>query len=382
MRVVKAFLGALVAAALIAMWAERHTVIDAYRNEGRTSTEVQLDGVDLTFELTPIQPSPYEVVASPDTRRVAVADVFSAEVELVTEPPSDDTAAGDDSAADGDTGSSGGEPAPAPPRPSTPEVEPVAVYGGTAQLRGVVKGPDGAVPFATIRLERHTRNGSATEDVVADRNGRWAASRLHGGRYRVWSWAAEDDLATPSSTVFFLDDETTRPTDLALEQLEAEPRVTLADGGDIYVGLSGTVAVAITAQRVDEDGRVGTVGLPGTVVVFEPSSGVTASPAVAVTDDDGVARFTLHCESVGSPFVHVRHSADVKQQPSDPDRIHPFTLPACVPIPPPTTQPPATTPPAPGTQPAAGAPAAAAPPTTRPSSPPGGGTSSGGPAGG
>jgi hypothetical protein len=201
------------------------------------------------------------------------------------------------------------------------------------------------VPFATIRLERHTSEGTVTKDIVSDSNGRWATARLLGGRYRVWAWAGQDNLAMPGSDVFFLDEGVNRATDLVLDEVTDDARVALVDAGSIYVGLSGTVAISITAQRVDDDGRVVVDGLPGTVVVFEPSLGVSTSPLVAVTDADGVARFSIRCLNEGRPYVNVRHSADVRERPDDPERVHTFALPACIPIPPPP--PPTTAPPAP-----------------------------------
>ena len=343
MRVVKACLGALLASALIVMWTTRDVVIAAYANEGRSSTEVQLGGVDLTVELTPIEPSPFEVIAAPDTRREAIAQTFADEVAVAVEP---EDPAGSEPATDGDQPAEGEVAAVVTTTQPPTTVEPPPIYGGTAQLTGLVTGPDGGVPFAAVRLERHTREGTVAKDLVTDRNGRWNAARLVGGRYRVWAWSSQDDLAMPASEVFFLDDGAVRRTDLPLEEIDPEPRVTLTDRGDIYVGLSGTVAISITAQTVDPDGRVVISGLPGTLVAFDASSGVVTSPAFALTDDDGVARFTVDCLTEGRPIVHVRHSADVRIDPDDPEPIHGFALPACVPIPPPTTTtiPPAATP--------------------------------------
>ena len=312
------------------MWTNRGVVIEAYANEGQSSTEVQLGGVDLTFELSPIEASPYEVVAAPDTRRAAIAETFATEVAPAVEPAP--------ALEDGEDPSDGGGSEPpvqtVVTQPPT-TIEPPPIYGGTAQLTGLITGPEGRVPFATVRIERHTSEGTVTKDLVTDSNGRWAAARLLGGRYRVWAWAAQDDLAMPGSQVFFLDEGANRQTDLTLDEVSADPRVELIEAGSIYVGLSGTVAISITAQRVDEDGRVVVDGMPDTVVVFEPSPGVSTSPTVALTDADGVARFSVRCVDEGRPFVNVRHSADVKERPEDPDRVHSFTLPACIPIPPP-----------------------------------------------
>lgn len=339
------------------MWAKRDVVIDAYANEGRSSTAVQLGGVDLTVELTPIDSSPYEVIAAPDTRRVDVAPAFATEVALAVDPvvdPAADGSAADGPAADGRAADDpaavvdGDQPSQPPATPAPAPASPLPIYGGTAKLSGRVAGPEGPAAFATVRLERHTSQGVVTKDLVADGDGRWGTARLLGGRYRVWAWAAHESLAMSGSQVFFLDHDANRETELALDLIDADPRVALTDGGNIYVGLSGTVAVSVTSETVDPDGRVVVRGLPGTVVTFNPSAGVSASTSVAVTDDDGVARFTLQCLTEGRSIVNVRHSADVREQPTDPERVHVFALPACVPIPPP----PAPSPTSPATQPA------------------------------
>jgi len=332
-RVVKACLGSLIAAALIVMWAQRDVVGAAYANEGRSSTVVQLGGVDLTVELTPIDESPYQVLAAPDTRRVAIADIFDSEVaeaELLDQP-----GVAGEAAPDGST------PTPPSSRPNT--VSPLPIYGGTAELSGTVTGPDGPVPFATVRIQRHTSDGVVAKDLVTDSSGRWTTARLLGGRYRIWAWASHDGLAMAGSELFFLDSGEQRRFDLVVDEIDTDPRVALTDAGSIYVGLRGTVAISVTARSVDADGRVLVAGLPGTVVTFDPSHGVATSPPVAVTDADGVARFTIECLTQSRPIVHVRHSADVREDPDDPEKVHVFALPACIPIPPPP--PPTTAPP-------------------------------------
>src|SRR6476619_71159 len=55
---------------------------------------------------------------------------------------------------------------------------------GTAHLAGVVKGPNGPVPGAVVRLEHLIGDGTTT-DVVSGPDGTYDAPNIAGGRYRV-----------------------------------------------------------------------------------------------------------------------------------------------------------------------------------------------------
>lgn len=316
MRVVKAALGVGMVLALSAMWLQRDVVLAAYADGGRSSTDVRLDGLELEVALTPLSPSPYDVTPGPDTRQASIGGAFD---RPAADPgPASPAVAGEE----GDA---------SPPGPTT-TVAPPPIHGGTARLTGVVVGPDGPVSFATVRLERHTVEGTVVKDVTTDAVGTWTAARLLGGRYRVRAWA-QGRLTMPGSEVLFLAEAETRQLELSLEAIEDQPVMSVFDGGDIYLGLTGQIAVSVTVRTVDDDGLIVVSGLPGAVVLLQPSPQVTATPMVAIADHDGVARFTLRCNQLGPVTAFVQHQDDIAS----------FPLPSCVPLPPPPPPPPPAT---------------------------------------
>ncbi|MGF1595659.1 MAG: hypothetical protein ACFCVK_01815 [Acidimicrobiales bacterium] len=290
MRVVKAILALTLIVGLGVMWSERSHLVDAYTSTEARAVPVRLDGLDLAMEPSEIEPSPYTVAVAPDTRRVAL--------DLT--------------------------PDDGPP----PEANDVAVTGGTGRLSGVVTGADGPARSATVRLERHTDEGVATVDLRTDAAGRWSAGRLLGGRYRVRAWQG-DIAASPGSQVLFLHDRASVELPLTVAPVDPTPVMTFADGGDIHVGLTGTVAVSVTAATVDENGIAVVAGLAGAIVTLTPSPGVTLTPPVVVADTDGVARFTMTCNGLGTASATATHDGASTT----------FGLPRCIPLPPPPPPP-------------------------------------------
>ena len=258
----RVILGAGLVAGLSLAWFNRHAVVEAYSpSPPEAAVDIKLSGLDLTVEPSPMPLSPYTVDPAPDTRDQPVS---------VTSDP----------------------------EPVEP-VAPLALAGGTAVLGGSVTGPEGPVPHATVRLERHTTAGISSHDVQAGDDGQWSATNLLGGRYRVRAWLV-GEYTTAGSQVFFLNDDEPVTLDLAVESVDDVAGMSLVDGGDIYVGLTGTVAVTVTSQTVDTDGYVVVSGSAGAIVTLVPSAGVTVSPAPAIADADGVARFVVRCDRAGS----------------------------------------------------------------------------------
>jgi hypothetical protein len=286
----RAALGAGIVAGLSLAWFHREVVLDAYALEPEPKVDIKLSGLDLTVEPSPVPRSPFVVEGPADTRDRTVT---------VTSDPEED------------------EPPPV-----------VASIDGTAELSGLVVGPEGPVPFATVRLERHTTAGMSTHDVSADETGRWSSPDLLGGRYRVRSWLA-GEYRTGQSHVLFVDDDEPLELDLEVEPVDEGAKLTFSDGGAIYVGLSGTVAVTVTQQSVDADGYVVVAGVPGAVVTLAASAGVTVSPPVAVADGAGVARFVVSCQRPG-PMTGITSYGEEAVW---------VALPECLP-PPPVTAPP------------------------------------------
>jgi hypothetical protein len=277
-------LGAGLLAGLSLAWFQRHAVVDAYSLEADPAIDIRLSGVDLTVEASPVPRSPFLVDPGPDTRQQPIT--VTADHEQIEAPAE------------------------------------LAFSAGSATLRGVVTGPDGPVPSAVVRLERHTTVGMTSDDVEADEGGQWSAPELLGGRYRVRAWLT-GEYGTAGSEVLFLNEGQSLTLDLAVDPVEDRARLSLVDSGDIHVGFTGTVAVTVTRQSVDADGYVVMSGVPGAAVTLEPSAGVTVSPATASADPDGVARFVIRCEQAGAKFAVARHEAEATW----------YALPDCLPTP-------------------------------------------------
>lgn len=282
-------------------------VSGAYTNPSAPAADIQLTGIDLAIETTPIGPSPYVAVPAPDTRAQSL--------DLAYEPP------------------------------AAPRAEPT-ITGGRATLSGTVTLPDGPAGGATIRLERHTADGVALADVTAGPDGGWKAAAIQGGRYRVRAWLKGQATMTGSS-VFFLGGDERRPLDFTLDPVDTTPRMSFSKKGDIYLGGTGTVAVSVKVRSVDDDGVAVTNGLAGAIITLAPTGSATLGPgtgapvpgasATVTADGDGVARFVLTCNALGPSTAVVTHQ----------DQRMTVDLPACVPVPPPptTVADPAATPP-------------------------------------
>ncbi len=272
-------------------------VSGAYTHPSAPAADVQLTGIDLAVETTPVGPSPYLITPAPDTRAQSL--------ELAYEPPAGPTA-----------------------KPT--------ITGGRATLSGTVTLPTGPAAGATIRLERHTPEGVAMADVTAGPDGTWKAGGIQGGRYRVRAWLKGQATMTGSS-VFFLGGDERHPLDFALDPVDTTPKMSFSKKGDIFLGGTGTVAVSVKVRTVDDEGVAVTNGLAGAIITLTPTGSATlgagtAAPvpgasATATADGDGVARFVLTCNTLGTTSAVITHQ----------DQRATVDLPACIPVPPPPT---------------------------------------------
>lgn len=295
MWVVKPVLTIAVLAGLAVAWNNLDGVVAAYERQGRSSAEIRLTGVDLTFRAAPLGPSPYVAPRLPSSGVEAGPAGPPAVLAFVPREPAE----------------------PEPPLP-------VELRGGAARIGGVVSGPDGPVGGATVLVERHTTTGSATTRVVTGADGRWSLQRLLGGRYRIRAWVP-GWMGMERSEVRFVANGERVDLPISLVAVDTEPKVAVVGAGDIFLGLTGSVAVTLTTTTVDEEGRIVVAGVGGVPIDLTIDQRVTAASTTAVTDDDGVARFVLRCEELGRPTAAVGFD----------DRIEPVTLPSCVAVPPP-----------------------------------------------
>lgn len=204
-----------------------------------------------------------------------------------------------------------------------PTVAPISLTGGTATLAGVVTGPDGPVPGATVRIERFVGSDVGTVELTTTASGAFTLPGAQGGRYRVRAWRAPS-LAQPSSDVSFVADGEQRSYNLALDA----PSGRAIDLDWSYSGwvLGGTpwVSVSVAEPYVNSNGQValhGAAGLPVTVSV----GGALSGSSSGTTDSSGSARFTLLCAGAGSTSATLTVGGTVRT----------LDIPSC--LPPPTT---------------------------------------------
>ncbi len=311
-------------------------IVSAYTVE-REPVQLRLSGVDLDFELSSIEPSPFGITKAPDTRRLPVALAY------VDEEKTNDTQ--------------------------------IAVSGGTSKLEGHVIGPKTTqkkvasnprdenafsieetveegqpIAGARVQLERHTSEGSGTLEVVTNADGYWKANDLLGGRYRVRAWVP-NELATLEPSVIFIPEQSrndeeaqtllekqasgeirredvgfAHTLDFELQKVDPQPQLELLDAGPIYRGLSGTVAVHLVQRVVDAEGVIVTQPVSGASVTMSASSLVSLDSRTAKrTDAGGVAYYGVKCNGTGQPTAVVS-SGEIKKR---------VNLPACIAVPPP-----------------------------------------------
>lgn len=263
-------------------------VVDAYRVDTETEA-VRLSGVDLDLAMTSLGHSPYVLPVAPDTRGDGLAPVV-APVPTETGPPA-------------------------------------LLSAGQARLEGTVRGPDGPVAGAVVRIERHTERGMVGIDVTTDVDGDWVLSSVPGGRYRVRSWVP-GLLTMDGSDVRYVGDGQVAPFRFDLFGIDPTPSIQFVHAGPLYEDLASSVALVVGWRSVDADGVIATNPVAGAAVTVESTPEVTivGSP-VLFTNGDGVAWVELRCvPGGGSGGSLAARSGQVAAV---------FALPGCRPVPPP-----------------------------------------------
>lgn len=227
---------------------------------------------------------------------------------------------------------------------------------GDAVLGGVVAGPGGAVPGATVRIERLVGDAVQTWQVQAAQDGRWALEGLPGGRIRVRAFLAPT-LTMTEPEIFFLRDGETREVRLQLRPHQGLDVRAAAAPGAPTVGQEVNLAVRVLELVVDSEGVARTRPVVGTTVRLRwsgwtrvdgvPSAGTGAdddgsdeidgfettrrSQGDEVTGSDGVALYTFRCDRASSVSATAVLGAGAQEQ------VFPLEVPSCGPRPTTTT---------------------------------------------
>lgn len=204
----------------------------------------------------------------------------------------------------------------------------LSIGPGSATMRGTVVVPEGAVPGATVRLERLVGDAVAAAEVPTNPDGTWEAKDILGGRYRVRAWRAPD-LAMTKPEVFFLEAREARTLNLRLSRFEGVAVTSDIAPNPPEVNAPASLVVLVTAREVDTTGVVRANPVAGVRVELAGSGWRLDSANATVTDSGGQARWQVRCRAEG-----VQNLSVVVNQQSP----HALEMPPCSP----STAPPST----------------------------------------
>jgi hypothetical protein len=216
-------------------------------------------------------------------------------------------------------------------RPVVGKVKPVPipVRGGTSSVTGTVTGPDGGVGGATVMIERFVGDQSGSILVAADGAGRFSASGVLGGRYRVRAWL-QPTLASVTSNTGFVAEGAQISLRVAVERHDAVTLQLASAVGSMSVGVPAGVIALVTQQSVDANGIVQASPMAGVSLLLVGSAGLAIEdPNPAITNGAGRVVWNVTCSSVGTYVVSVSSTT--------PPATAGATLPACGTAPPPTS---------------------------------------------
>ena len=195
-----------------------------------------------------------------------------------------------------------------------------ALGPGDATITGVVNGPEGPVPGATVQVERLFGDDVDGARVQADAAGRWAVTDVNGGRYRLRAWRPPDLVALEPFLLFVAATETAE-VPLAVERHGPDRIVGSFAPNPPVRDQPATLVVNVALGQVDGEGILRTNPRPGVLMQLVITAGlVLESPDIALTDGAGNAGFAVRCTQPGTPPAAAVAIAGVSR---------PLALPAC-----------------------------------------------------
>lgn len=181
----------------------------------------------------------------------------------------------------------------------------MAMGPGGSTLHGIVVGPDGPVPGATVQAERLVGDAVGSVRVFTAEDGAWSITGIFGGRYRVRAWRPTD-LALTKPDVFFLNDGDTKALQLRVDRFTGLSVSHAIAPNPPFVGEPANLVAQVVQQSVDEEGIVRGSPIIGIRVELAGSgewSAQTSNPTV--TNRDGRATWRLECRSEGKQPLSV-----------------------------------------------------------------------------
>ena len=192
-----------------------------------------------------------------------------------------------------------------PGAPRTTTTLTSALGPGNATLAGIVTGPEGPVPGATVQVERLFGDDVDGVRIQADAAGRWEVRAVNGGRYRLRAWRPPD-LAALEPFLLFLAADGTEDVTLAVERHGPDHVVGNFIPNPPVRDQPATLVVTVAFGQVDGEGVLRISPRPGVHVQLVVTAGLTLeSPDVAITDGAGNVGFAVRCTQSGAPAVTV-----------------------------------------------------------------------------
>lgn len=189
------------------------------------------------------------------------------------------------------------------PLDGTAPTSTIGFGAGEVVITGLVSGPDGPVPGASVRIERFVGEQRAVTIVAADAQGRYRLADVTGGQIRVQAFRPPD-LAQETSVVAFASGVFTQ--DLVVAAV-AGPRVQWAIApAQPLVDRGTNLVIQVSSQQVDAEGLIRTGPRAGIGVTLVPLGAMQDEVAGSlVTDTDGRVSFPMVCRTTGNSSVRV-----------------------------------------------------------------------------
>jgi hypothetical protein len=174
---------------------------------------------------------------------------------------------------------------------------------GDVVLSGVVRGPEGPVPNATVVLTRILGEQRAVLRVPTNAEGRYLAPNIKGGVVELFAFKAPS-LSAGDGKVLFISGNMTQ--DLELQNFsDSEIRWSIGPGQPT-VGSGISVSLQITVRRVDPDGVVRSEPLEGISARIVPLGSLQpVADTERLTNAQGLVSFPMTCSAPGIASVQV-----------------------------------------------------------------------------
>ncbi len=216
----------------------------------------------------------------------------------------------------------------------------IAFGVGRVTMTGVVKGPDGPVEGAVVRIERLVDKSIASIDVTTDAKGRYRLNRVQGGRVRIRAYRSPD-LAALEPIVTFASGEFNQ--DVNLKRYDQTSIQWSLAPSEPRLNEPANIVVQVSRQDVGADGVLRQVPVPSVGVTVTPL-GLLQTDLIqeTLTNERGRVQFAMRCLGVGGSDLQVALATGESAQISPPScreattttqtTIAPTTL-ATIPVP-------------------------------------------------